>query len=231
VIGLGEYVEGKPIGRWSYWYETGQREGDGVWRHGRKCGLWIHWELDGRVDEDRTGEYANGRRIRGLSRAEKRHRAVREGALERCVCCGCLKADRLEELGEDASFFPGTDRDGALCKWCALAAMIFTHLDRHMESLEVVGVMETMDLVGSEIEHIYGPEYAQHLERLRELQEACDGAATRDWRRIHQDYLRDTYGEGGARPASDAAAERPAGGLVRLFHELGWGARLSGHHG
>jgi hypothetical protein len=231
VIGLGEYGDAKPVGRWSYWYETGQREGDGSWQRGKKNGTWIHWDLDGNVDEVRSGQFAHGERIRPLHALEKRRMAVREGALERCVCCGCVKADRLAELGWDTSFFPGSDKDGALCKWCVLAAMIFGQLDKHMNSIEVVGVMETMDMVGSEVEHIYGDKYAQLLERLRDLQESQDGSVPKDWRRIHEAYLRDTYGAERNKLAGDAAAEKESGRLVRLFYELGWGARLSGNHG
>ena len=231
VIGLGEYADEEPVGHWSYWYETGQREGDGLWRNGRRHGLWIHWELDGNVDELRSGQFSNGRRSRALHVLEKRRMTVREGRLERCVACGNVKADRLAELGWDTGFFPGSDRDGAICKWCVLASMIFSLLDKHMGSIEVVGVMDTMDLVGSEIEHVYGPEYATNLERLRELQESQDGAVPRDWRGIHEAYLRETYGERRASPLHDETAERESGRLVRLFYELGWGARLSGNHG
>jgi len=231
VLGLGEYDQEHPIGHWSYWYETGQREGDGTWKEGRKHGLWIHWDTEGNVDEVRSGQFANGRRTRALHVLEKRHMTVREGRLERCVACGYIKADRLAELGWDTSFFPGSDRDGAICKWCALAAMIFSLLDKHIGSIEVVGVMDTMDLVGSEVEHVHGQEYATNLERLRDLQESQDGAVTRDWRDIHSAYLSETYGERGRGALRDEAAERESGRLVRLFYELGWGARLSGNHG
>ena len=91
--------------------------------------------------------------------------------------------------------------------------------------------METMDMVGSEVEHIYGDKYAQLLERLRDLQESQDESVTKDWRKIHEAYLRDTYGVERTKRARDATAERESGRLVRLFYELGWGARLSGHHG
>ena len=231
VVGLGEYEDEKPIGHWSYWFETGQREGDGAWLRGKKHGAWMHWDQDGNVDEKRSGQLAQGRRIRPLHTLEKRRMAVREGALERCVCCGCIKADRLAELGWDTNFFSGSDKDGGLCKWCVLAALIFTQLDKHMGSIEVVGVMETMDMVGSEVEHVYGAKYAQLLERLRELQESQDGAVTKDWRHIHEAYLRDTYGSERSSLSHDATAERESGRLVRLFYELGWGSRLSGNHG
>jgi hypothetical protein len=229
VLGLGEYDDEQPVGRWSYWYETGQREGDGLWVAGRKHGRWIHWTLDGAVDESRSGQYSGGHRVRALSMIEKRRMAVREGGLERCVACGSIKSDRLSELGWDTSFFPGSDRDGALCKWCSLAAMIFKQLDRHMGSIELVGVMETMDLVGSEIEHIYGPKYSQSLEKLRDLQESHDNAVTKDWRRLHQAYLRNTYGDEEAPVGQEEVpAERDSGRLVRLFYELGWGPRPTG---
>jgi hypothetical protein len=232
VLGLGEYDDQQPVGRWSYWYETGQREGDGLWVAGKKHGRWIHWTLEGGIDEKQSGIYSGGHRVRVLSVVEKRRMAVREGTLERCVACGSIKADRLAELGWDTSFFPGSDRDGALCKWCALAATIFKNLDRHMTSLELVGVMETMDLVGSEIEHIYGAKYSENLERLRDVQEAHDNAVTKDWRRLHQAYLRDTYGdeETPLNPSAPApeATERHSGRLVRLFYELGWGPRPAG---
>ena len=231
VLGLGEYENEQPMGRWSYWYETGQREGDGAWHEGKKHGPWIHWQPDGHVDEVRSGQFSHGRRLRPLHTLEKRRMAVREGPLERCVSCGCIKADRLAELGWDTSFFPGSDMEGALCKWCVLASMIFTLLDKHMGSIEVVGVMETMDLVGSEVEHVYGTKYAALLERLRDLQESQDGSVTKDWRWIHESYLRATYGDQRAALAPDGAAERESGRLVRLFYELGWGARLSGNHG
>jgi hypothetical protein len=112
-----------------------------------------------------------------------------------------------------------------------LAAMIFSLLDKHMRSIEVVGVMDTMDLVGSEIEHVYGPEYATNLERLRDLQESQDKAVTGDWRTLHAAYLRETYGDRRGGQARNETIERESGRLVRLFYELGWGARLTGNHG
>ena len=223
VLGLGEYDDELPEGRWSYWYETGQREADGIWVGGRKHGAWVHWTLEGAIDEGLSGQYSGGHRVRALSVLEQRRMAVREGCLERCMSCGSIKADRLTELGWDTGFFAGSDRDGALCKWCLLATMIFEQLDRHMASIEVVGVMETMDLVGSRIEHVFGPGYARNLERLRALQEAHDQAVTRDWRRLHRDYLRETYGDE-QDPALPPRADGSGGArLIRLIDELGWG--------
>lgn len=44
-------------GLWTLWYEEGSLEARGVYRAGQREGHWDYFLHDGRLDEDRTGEY------------------------------------------------------------------------------------------------------------------------------------------------------------------------------
>ena len=47
LIARGSYVDGKPDGLWTYWYENGQMKEEGNYQHGVKNGMWVEWYPDG----------------------------------------------------------------------------------------------------------------------------------------------------------------------------------------
>ena len=47
LVEKGSYVDGKPDGLWTYWYENGQKKEEGNYQHGVKNGMWVEWYPDG----------------------------------------------------------------------------------------------------------------------------------------------------------------------------------------
>jgi len=60
LIAKGSYVDGKPDGLWTYWYENGQMKEEGNYDQGVKNGMWVEWYSDGALMW--KGEWDNGTR-------------------------------------------------------------------------------------------------------------------------------------------------------------------------
>jgi len=56
---------GKRHGHSRDWHSNGQLQAEGDYANGKRVGRWQFWNADGTVDSARTGEYADGKRIRG----------------------------------------------------------------------------------------------------------------------------------------------------------------------
>jgi len=71
-IAEGAFVHGYEDGIWHRWYDNGQLESEGrmrayevseiLWAQ-EKTGWWTFWDLDGRVDRNKTGDYVHGERV------------------------------------------------------------------------------------------------------------------------------------------------------------------------
>ena len=45
--GEGTFKDGKLDGLWTYWYEDGQKRGEGTFKNGKWDGKWTRWSSDG----------------------------------------------------------------------------------------------------------------------------------------------------------------------------------------
>lgn len=60
-----ETRDGRPHGLCVRFYADGQKRAEGRLEDGEESGPWTFYDPDGRVDEDRSGVYADGRRVSG----------------------------------------------------------------------------------------------------------------------------------------------------------------------
>ena len=60
LVAEGSYVDGKPDGLWTYWYESGQMKEEGHFDQGMKNGMWVEWYSDSKLMW--KGEWTNGTR-------------------------------------------------------------------------------------------------------------------------------------------------------------------------
>lgn len=54
----GYYSGGKREGRWTYWYQSGQKRCEGNYSGGKKEGRWTYWHRNGQKAEE--GDYSGG---------------------------------------------------------------------------------------------------------------------------------------------------------------------------
>lgn len=61
----GQYRGGDKSGIWSTWSEeTGLKTSEGEWDGRAMVGHWTFWRADGSIDEDRSGRYESGRKVK-----------------------------------------------------------------------------------------------------------------------------------------------------------------------
>lgn len=60
----GAYANGAKTGIWTTWYSADQKESEGEWRNEFMVGPWTYWNEDGSIDEELTGFYENGVKVR-----------------------------------------------------------------------------------------------------------------------------------------------------------------------
>lgn len=60
------FVEGVKEGPCQQWYASGAPECSGEYRRGLRQGIWTFWNEDGSIDQERSGEYREGKRVAGL---------------------------------------------------------------------------------------------------------------------------------------------------------------------
>ena len=56
----GGWKDGKQGGRWTRWYDNGQKETEGERKNGKLEGRWTRWHDNGKKKQE--GEYKNGER-------------------------------------------------------------------------------------------------------------------------------------------------------------------------
>ena len=60
------YVDGSREGAREQWYPSGVTECRGAYSHGAREGPWTFWNEDGSIDQERSGEYREGKRVAQL---------------------------------------------------------------------------------------------------------------------------------------------------------------------
>lgn len=58
---LGEYVNGKKEGTWTYWYSTGEKKRESIYKDNKKEGTTYYWHQNGQVAKEIT--YRNDKNI------------------------------------------------------------------------------------------------------------------------------------------------------------------------
>ena len=65
VTAQGAYADGRPTGIWIRWsYRTGEKVSEGERDDGESVGNWRFWNNDGSIDQEKTGFYEDGVKIR-----------------------------------------------------------------------------------------------------------------------------------------------------------------------
>ena len=60
----GTFLKGKRYGIWTVWWSNGNQRAQGEYNEDRRVGDWKVWYEDGSIDEEQTGVYENGEKIR-----------------------------------------------------------------------------------------------------------------------------------------------------------------------
>ena len=60
----GTFKNGKKEGPWVSYYDNGQLRSKGTYKNDKKEGPWVSYNKDGTVDEDWTGTYKDGKKIK-----------------------------------------------------------------------------------------------------------------------------------------------------------------------
>ena len=57
----GKIKDGKPVGKWTEWYENGQKGSESNWKDGKPDGKWTEWYENGQIKSERN--YKDGRQV------------------------------------------------------------------------------------------------------------------------------------------------------------------------
>ena len=63
---VGKFEDGLREGPFSYWHENGQLWWKGPFKHDKREGTFIQWKRNGDLDEQGSGVYRDGKRVREL---------------------------------------------------------------------------------------------------------------------------------------------------------------------
>ena len=59
-VALGNVVNGKKEGLWTFWYKNGERREEGKFKDGNEVGVWKRWYDNGKMKSKRTIKFGKG---------------------------------------------------------------------------------------------------------------------------------------------------------------------------